>query len=379
VAPPHGTGPHPTRTAAGESAAPPGRSTIQRPKDDVRHTPTREDVVSAYRLLLGREPEDEQAIASHLMASDRTALLRGFVESGEFRSRVRPVRPPPPPLDGVVTGPLADFAPASWPDPGPDCWVDALGVRTRCAFQTVFDGCGGKVFKQPHDSPLEWQALLQALAAAGDRFCMIELGAGYGPWLARAGVAWRRRYPSRELVLVGVEAEPEHFSYLSQHLADNDIPAESVRLVHAAVSEEDGHAEFEVAHLPAVDWGTRLLGGTAPAGLPRLADAPRIAVPTISLKTLAAPLGPIDLLHVDIQGSEVPVLRAAGSLLRDQVRRLLIGTHGRDIEGQAIDLMVPLGFHLRNEQACHYRLDGSRPILVADGTQMWINRALVAD
>jgi FkbM family methyltransferase len=346
--------------------------------DDSRNKPTREDVVSAYRLLLGREPEDEQAIASHLSASDRTTLLRGFVESDEFRSRVKAVRQPPPELHGVVTGPLADFAPASWPAPGPDQWVDALGVRTRCSFQTVFERCGGQILRQPHDSPLEWQALLEALAAARDRFCMIELGAGYGPWLARAGVAWRRRYPGNELVLVGLEAEPEHFRYLGQHLADNDVPDQCLRLLHAAVSEEDGVAEFEVAQRPAADWGTRLIGGTQPSGLPRLGDAPRISVQTISLNTLAAHLGPIDLLHVDIQGSEVPVLGAARRLLRDQVRWLVVGTHGRDIEGQMIDLLVPLGFRLRNEHACRYRLDGAKPVLVADGTQVWSNRALVA-
>ena len=340
--------------------------------------PTREDVVSAYRLLLGREPEDEEAIAGHLMVSDRTALLRTFVDSDEFRSRLKPLRPAAPKLGGAITALLDGFAPASWPAPGPDYWVDALGVRTRCAFRTNFLDCGGRVFQQPEDSPFEWQALLEALAAARDRFCMIELGAGYGTWLTRAGVAWRRRHPDSELMLVGVEAEPEHFRYLGQHLADNGIPDARVRLLHAAASEEDGHAEFEVARLPAADWGTRLAGGTQPIGLARPADAPCVEVQAISLKSLAAGLGPIDLLHVDIQGSEVPVLRAGSSVLRDQVRRLLVGTHGRDVEGQLIDLLIPLGFHLRYEQACHYRLDGDRPVLVADGTQVWLNRAFAA-
>ena len=60
------------------------------------------------------------------------------------------------------------------------------------------------------------------------------------------------------------------------------------------------------------------------------------------------------------------------------MHRLLVGTHGRDVEGQMIDLLIPLGFQFRAEDACHYRLDGPRPILVADGTQLWINRTLVA-
>lgn len=338
--------------------------------------PTRDDVVAAYRLLLGREPEDEEAIAGHLVVADRTALLRRFVESDEFRSRLKPLRPAAPRLGGVITDLLADFAPASGPPPGPEFWVDALGVRTRCAFRTTFHDCGGLVLQQPEDSPFEWQVLLEALAAARDRFCMIELGAGYGPWLTRAGVAWRRRHPDGELVLVGVEAEPEHFRYLVQHLADNGMPGASLRLLHAAASEEDGRAEFEVARMPAADWGTRLAGGAQPIGLLRVVDAPRVEVQAISLNSLAADLGTIDLLHVDIQGSEVPVLRAGSSVLRDRVRRLLVGTHGRDVEAQLIDLLIPLGFHLRYEQSCHYRLDGDRPVLVADGTQVWIHRTL---
>ena len=353
-------------------------SDVSPPANPVLDKPTREDVVSAYRLVLGREPEDEEAIAGHLRVSDRTALLRTFVESDEFRSRLKPLRPAAPKLDGVVTGLLADFAPAAWPEPGSDYWVDALGVRTRCAFRTTFHDCGGRVLQQPEDSPFEWQVLLEALAAARDRFCMIELGAGYGPWLTRAGVAWRRRHPDSELVLAGVEAEPAHFRFLVQHLADNGIPDACLRLSHAAAAGEDGRAEFEVARLPAADWGTRLAGETQPIGLARPADAPRVEVAAISLTSLAAGLGTIDLLHVDIQGSEVPVLRAGSSVLRDHVRRLLVGTHGRDAEAQLIDLLIPLGFQLRYEQACHYRLDGDHPVLVADGTQVWINRVLAA-
>lgn len=344
--------------------------------DDARNAPTREDVVAAYRLLLGREPENEQVIAAHLTAADRTALIRRFVGSAEFRSRMAPPPASPPAPDGGVIGSLEMFAPTSWPSADGAHWVDALGVRTRCSLNTAFKGLAGRVVAQPDDVRLEWQALLDSLAAARDQFCMIELGAGHGPWLARAGVAWLRRYPTRELMLVGVEAEPRHFEYLTQHLTDNDIPEAYRQLVHAAVSAEDGVAEFEVAGQPALDWGTRLVGGPQPAGLPRIDNADRIRVQTVTLKTLAAGLGLIDLVHVDIQGAEVPVLRASHDALRDQVRRLVIGTHGREIEAQVIDLLVPLGFQLCDEQACRYRLDGSLPILVADGTQVWINRTL---
>jgi SAM-dependent methyltransferase len=47
---------------------------------------SRETVVWAYRLLFGREPESDEAVAGHQGAEDRRALVRGFLASDEFRS-----------------------------------------------------------------------------------------------------------------------------------------------------------------------------------------------------------------------------------------------------------------------------------------------------
>jgi SAM-dependent methyltransferase len=47
----------------------------------------REDVIAAYRVLLGREPESEQAIATAIRHDSIEALLRAFWGSPEFRSR----------------------------------------------------------------------------------------------------------------------------------------------------------------------------------------------------------------------------------------------------------------------------------------------------
>src|SRR6267154_5798909 len=44
------------------------------------------DVFNAYRLLLGREPESDAAIASHLDCADLDELRRRFMRSREFRS-----------------------------------------------------------------------------------------------------------------------------------------------------------------------------------------------------------------------------------------------------------------------------------------------------
>ena len=45
---------------------------------------TREDVIAAYRLLLGREPESEEAIVSHMQYPTLGALRGHFIRSAEF-------------------------------------------------------------------------------------------------------------------------------------------------------------------------------------------------------------------------------------------------------------------------------------------------------
>ena len=45
---------------------------------------SREHVIWSYRLLLGREPESEEAIADKLRAETVTDLRRMFIESAEF-------------------------------------------------------------------------------------------------------------------------------------------------------------------------------------------------------------------------------------------------------------------------------------------------------
>jgi SAM-dependent methyltransferase len=51
----------------------------------------RDDVVWAYRLLLGREPESEEAIRSNLVHADRASLIAAFRGSIEFANASRTI------------------------------------------------------------------------------------------------------------------------------------------------------------------------------------------------------------------------------------------------------------------------------------------------
>ena len=72
-------------------------------------TVTREDVVSAYRTFLYREPESEDAILFHMSAPGIEALHRIFLESAEFRgkyaaaAKVVPIDVPANPVEVSVS------------------------------------------------------------------------------------------------------------------------------------------------------------------------------------------------------------------------------------------------------------------------------------
>src|SRR6267142_7096307 len=75
------------------------------------------------------------------------------------------------------------------------------------------------------DEYFDWVALVESVAAARDRFVFVELGAGFGRWLIRAlklATEWR----GLTSLGVAVEAEPQHFAFMQQHLCDHAVPGE---------------------------------------------------------------------------------------------------------------------------------------------------------
>lgn len=53
---------------------------------------SRSDVVTAYRIFLDREPEDEQVIEGYMGLPSTDELFKAFINSEEFRERIPPLR-----------------------------------------------------------------------------------------------------------------------------------------------------------------------------------------------------------------------------------------------------------------------------------------------
>ncbi|MFT0859060.1 FkbM family methyltransferase [Ancylobacter sp. G4_0304] len=175
----------------------------------------------------------------------------------------------------------------------------------------------------------DWIGLLTAVARADGVFRMAELGAGWAPWLVRAALASRQRPQITGLELLAIEADPAHHSWIIQHFLDNDIDPVEHSIVHGAVSSRPGMLSFPAVVDPDIDYGASLRG-TA------------LATDTIEVRGWSVPevlarfSGPLDFLHVDIQGAEYDSLPAAMDALKASVKSIMIGTHHPDSSHDAL-------------------------------------------
>jgi FkbM family methyltransferase len=211
----------------------------------------------------------------------------------------------------------------------------------------------------------EWIDLLEAVVAAKDCFTMLELGAGFGRWTANAALALKQAGDIKP-TLIAVEAEPTHFRWMVQHLADNAVESKGVHLIQAAVAANSGKVGFyvgETEYGAPENWYGQNIGG------PHMVDA-------VSLNSLLEPLEAIDLVDLDIQGAEFEVLEAVAAELDKKVKRVHIGTHSARIDEALTSLFGRLGWRCLRSYACGATVGteyGS--IFFQDGIQTWVNPA----
>ncbi len=262
------------------------------------------------------------------------------------------------------------------------CFAEPLGVVTRAAYcnMTLADDPALRVTAWPpgvdEEFP-EWLDLLEAVRDAGETFTMVELGAGFGRWIARAGVACRRR-GVRDVQLVGVEAEAAHFDMMRQHLGDNGLLGPGTTLRCAAVDVEPGRVPFHMGR--SAEWyGQAIARGHSAGPSAAYPDAWIEEVEAISLEQVLGDLEHVNLLDLDVQGVEAEVLGSVRGLLDRKVGRVHIGTHSTAIEAELRELYNALGWRCRHDYACGETL--ATPwgeVSFGDGVQSWINPAFGA-
>jgi FkbM family methyltransferase len=265
----------------------------------------------------------------------------------------------------------------------PGFLVDIYGIRTRTANlwpdMQVHDGglWGVPVPGNWHWETPEWIGLMRSVLSAGDRYRIMELGAGWGPAVVSGGVLARLKGIS-DIHVTAVEADPHHFKFLTQHLADNALAPTTYTLHEAAVGVGRGWARWPDSPDTAAEFGNRPVTGEGDYLGRRFKKTRRIKILSFASLLCEEPLW--DMIHMDIQGTEVAVCRAAIWELNRRVARVCIGTHSRKLDGDLFALFARHGWVIENERPTRMNFVPRAKTLEAmngaDGIQIWRNPRL---
>jgi FkbM family methyltransferase len=261
-----------------------------------------------------------------------------------------------------------------------------LGVLTDTRYANWAAQPEGVLLEPPlppadNEEYAEWIDVLDAVLHAGERFAMVELGAGFGRWLADTAFAYRQLHPEGQLSLLGVEADATHFRWMGEHLKRNGIDGPSVHLTEAAVAGRAGRVVFRVFDDAAAQYGQSILSRTTWRGrLRRHRDQDTTVVRAITFAQALQPIdGVVHLVDLDVQGAEADVLEAGADEL-ERVRCVHIGTHSGELEQRLRTLFTGLGWRCRTDYPCLQTTAetwwGARDVTFVDGVQTWLNPAL---
>jgi FkbM family methyltransferase len=355
---------------------------------------SRKAVIWGYRYLLGREPESEEVIRFHMESTNSAEEFRQtLMNCAEFKAELKmhdiffeDGRCYP----GVSRDDLRIFDEfIANPTPLSGFVTDFIGSRTRGS--SLWDGTEplwGSVLPKPqpgdyHAEAIEWVGVLKSVRAAEGRFVAMELGAGHGPWLVSGAVAARTQ-GIKDIRLLGVEADPGRFALMQQHLRDNGFDPGDHMLIQAGVGIAAGTARWPRFVEPRNSPGARPLrasldGSTDKGDLEYLAPwaGDFIEVDIVALDDLLLNEPLWDLVHIDVQGTEVELCQASSSLLSERVRYIVVGTHSRKIDGDLLAIMKEAGWLLEHEKPARFVFRENCPSLelmtVIDGSQVWRN------
>ncbi|MBV8507811.1 MAG: hypothetical protein JOZ11_18660 [Alphaproteobacteria bacterium] len=351
-----------------------------------------------YEIVLGRKAESSEVIENQLREHDSAiSLVRSLCRSEEFATRLKGEADRW--LDAASSAYLGyraedlaifdQFAGAA-PEPAPGFVTDFHGSRARIS--SLWDGVqhlDGVVLSKPvpgdyHAETAEWLGVLKAVLAAHGRFAAMELGAGMGPWLVASSTAARLRGIGN-IRLLGVEADPSRFASMRENFRDNGIDPDQHVLLCGGVSVVSGKAKWPRSADP------RNVAGGRPVRRSQIDESldeqdldylegmtdDLVDVDLVAFEELLRYEPLWDLVHLDVQGTEVELCAACLTMLSRCVRYLVVGTHSRKLDGDLLDLMFHAGWVLEHEKPARFvfnrQLRTLERMTSADGIQVWRN------
>lgn len=286
-----------------------------------------------------------------------------------------------------------------------DFVIDWMGVRTRISMlpwapQELSNTVNSEL-PIPDDGyrseAEEYVGLALALSRADQDFFIMEVGAGWAPWVVSGIVAARERGLAPRGI--AIEAHPEHARWAVQHAQDNDIDVELLEGSSSQILEAIKTSTATMSVLLAAGWHENTVlefpdvdgmdMGLAVCTMPdsgtdyRGAHLKHRKVTAIRLEDLFNALSNprIDLLHIDVQGVEFELLHAQARSVQDHAQLMAVGTHSRLAEGQLQDFFLERGWGIIIDEPCKAIFTMTHPTLagftVQDGFQLYENPFLL--
>jgi FkbM family methyltransferase len=255
--------------------------------------------------------------------------------------------------------------------PSPEVVTNFLGVKTDAnVMPSILTPLLGtkEAFPAPgnwHADIAEWAAALKSVNEASGTYRIIELGCGWGCWLNNTGVAAKSR--GLKVELMGIEGDPYHLKSAERTLALNGFNKEEYRLFHGVAAPKEGHALFPRLAQDGETWGAEPIFYPDEHTREKMVkQGTHFELPCIPLNKISNG-HPVDLLHIDIQGAELSFVQENFADIQSAVRRILIGTHSRFLEGALIDFFLNHGWLQEMDRPVIIELRGGKPVTLIDG------------
>ena len=146
------------------------------------------------------------------------------------------------------------------------------------------------------------------------------------------------------------EPLPEHFAALQENLTLNQVSGSRVSCVNEAAYDRNGVLAFEK-----LSYSSHLIDSETP-----ISKGEQISVTARDVAEIIRnePV-PVDLMKIDIQGSEVALLeRIVGTDCSGLVKNLIIGTHGQERHDRCLEIAKNRWRIIHEDPAPEFQMDG---------------------
>jgi FkbM family methyltransferase len=279
---------------------------------------TREHVIWAYRLFLGREPESEEVIEVKVNALDSIHdLRRDFVSCAEFRSQISNV--PPVAMTNIVIKEIGS---------GLRMFLD---LAERHVGRNIIDG-----LYEPDE-----QEFVRRSVHAGDN--TIDVGANIGLFTILMAAA-----VGHEGHVHAFEPLPRNAELLERSVVENGF-SDRITVIRKALADAAGRLALINAATGNQSGGGYLQAMTDP--VPHDHSATAVDVVMLDAAQLRRP---ISFIKMDCEGAEMLVLRGARNVLREDQPTVLAELNNVQLErvsgcsaNDLISEMSRTGYHSR--------------------------------